>query len=82
MVELELLIQRMSSGYAVEAILTLFVSKSIFDLVNLRKLRPKMSGCASDNTPITGVGQVLWSKAMSTRAVPNVIKTLPVAPTR
>ena len=71
----------MSSGYVLDPILTLIVSKSIFDLVNFKKLSPKAKGYASNDTTIAGVGHVLWSEIMSTRAVPNVVKALPVAPT-
>ena len=49
-----------------DAALTVLVSKSIFDLVSLRKLTPKKSGCANDDTAITGIGHTFQSKSMST----------------
>ena len=66
MVGLELVIQWMSAGYALCPISTLLVSTSIFDLVSLRKLSLRASGCANDNTTILGVGHILRSETMST----------------
>ena len=72
----------MPDEYALDPISTMFVSKSIFNLVNFRKLSPKMSVCASDDRAIAGVGHVLWSNNISTCIVLNVVKESLVAPTR
>ena len=58
----------------------MLLSKSIFDLVSLRKLSPKMRGCVNDDTAIAGVGHTFRSKSMSSWTVPSVVNVSPVAP--
>ena len=67
-VEVELFIQWVSTGYIFDPVSTVLVSKSIFDLVSLRNLSPRMRGCANDDTTIAGVGvgHTFRSKSMST----------------
>ena len=80
MVEVELIIQWVSIGYSVDPVSTLLVSKSIFDLVSLKKLSPKMRGCVNDDTLMAGVGHTFRSNSMSTWTVPSVVNVSPVAP--
>ena len=67
-VEVEPFIQWVSTGYIFDPVSTVLVSKSIFDLVSLRNLSPRMRGCANDDTAIAGVGvgYTFHSKSMST----------------
>ena len=82
MVEVEFVMQWTSAGSIFDPILTLLVSKSIFDLINLRKLSPRMRRCANDDTTIADLGHILLSETISTWTVPSVVKVSPVAPTR
>ena len=66
MVEMELVIHGIFAGYISDPISTLLVSKSILNLVNLRKLSPRITRCANDDTMIAGVGNILRSEAIST----------------
>ena len=58
----------------------MLLSKSIFDLVSLMKLSPKMRGCVNDDTTIAGVVHTFRSKSMSTWTVANVVNVSPAAP--
>ena len=78
MAEVELFIQWVSAGYTCDPISTVLVSKSTFDLVSLRKLSPRMRGCANNDTTITGVGHTFRSKNMSTWTVPSEVNVPPV----
>ena len=86
MVEVELFIQWVFTGYSVDPVSTVLVSKSTFDLASLRKLSPKMRGCVNDDdTMIAGVGHTFRSKSMSTWTVwtvPSGVNVSPVAPRR
>ena len=75
MAEVELFIQLVSAGYSFDPVSTMLLS---FDLVNLRKLSPKMRGCVNNDTTIAGVVHTFRSKLMSTWTVPNVVNVSPV----
>ena len=65
MVEVELFIQWVSTRYIFDSVLAVLVSKSIFDLVSLKKLSPRMKGCANDDTTIDGVSHTFRCESMS-----------------
>ena len=50
MVEVELVIQWVSAGYIFDPVSTVLVLKTIFNLVSLRKLSPRIRSCANDDT--------------------------------
>ena len=58
--------QWVSAGYIFDSVLTVLVSKSIFDLLSLSKLSPRMRSCANDDTAVAGVGHNFRPKSMST----------------
>ena len=66
MVEVELFIQWVPTVYVFDPVSMVLVSKSIFDLLSLRKLSPKMRGCANDDITIAGLGHTFPSETMST----------------
>ena len=88
MVEVELFIQWVFTGYSVDPVSTVLVSKSTFDLASLKKLSPKMrgwGGANDDDTMIAGVGLTFQSKSMSTWTVwtvPSGVNISPLAPRR
>ena len=82
MVELDFLTQRISAGYVSGPTSTLLVSKSILHLVSLRKLIPRIRGCANDDKTIACVGHILLSETISTRTVLSMVKVSSVAPMR
>ena len=57
----------------------MLVSKSVFDLVGLRKLSPRIRGWANDGITVARVGYTFWSKTTSTWTGLNVVKVSPVA---
>ena len=67
-VEVELFIQWVSTGYIFDPVSTVLVSKSIFNLISLRNLSPRVRGCTNNDTTIAGVGvgHTFRSKSMST----------------
>ena len=65
MVEVELFIQCVSARHIFDPVLTVLVSKSIFDLVSLKKLSPRMKGCANDDAMIDGVGHTFQCESIS-----------------
>ena len=82
MVELDFLTQRISAGYVSGPTSTLLVSKSILDLVSLRKLIPRIMGCTNHDKTIACVGHILLSEIIPTRTVPSMVKVSSVAPMR
>ena len=80
MVEVELFIQWVFTGYSVDPVSTVLVSKSTFDLVSLRKLSPRMRWCVNDDTTIAVVVHTFRPKSISTWTVPSVVNVSPVAP--
>ena len=82
MVQLELVIQWVSAECIFDPVSTVLVLKSIFDLVSLRKLSPRMRDCVNDDTTIAGVGHTFQLECMSIWKVPNVVTVRPMAPRR
>ena len=80
MVEVELVIQWVSAGYIFDPVSTVLVLKTIFNLVSLRKLSPRIRSCANDDTTIAGVGHTFQSESLSALTFPIVVNVLPVAP--